>query len=114
MVKLCFFVFIEGPATTSEIIGHLKLGVITALGWVGVITGIRLYNHFLRSDAAPVWYSSAWVGLLCGTVASISLISWMGGSLTFRVFFVGWPLIGAMTFGWFLASAQKDVPVKTL
>lgn len=108
VVKLYSFAFIEGPATPSILVMHLKLAAITGLGWMGLITGVKLYNHFLRSDAAPARPGLAWVGLLCGTAASISLINWLGGSLTFRLVFIGWPLMGACTFAWFLGSSQKS------
>lgn len=107
VVALYSFVFIEGPATWLESVMYLWLAATTVLGWVGLITGVKLYNHFLRSDAAPARPGLAWVGLLCGTVASISLISWLGGSLIFRLVFIGWPLMGACTFAWFLGSTHK-------
>jgi hypothetical protein len=110
--KLYSFLFQEGAADRYKTMAHLTMGICLVLGIAGVVTAVKLHDHFLRSDAAPAWAGFAWVGLLCGTAVNISLMVWVGGSLAFRVFFLGWPLIGAMTFGWLLWSSQKVVPVK--
>lgn len=107
LAKLHSFIFIEHDTPTYIVMMHLQLAVYLALGWAGVITGLKLYYHFLRSNASPGWSGFAWPGLLCGTVACVGLICASGGSLTSRIFTMGWPLVGAAVLGWLLLNADN-------
>ncbi|WP_459746268.1 hypothetical protein [Pseudomonas sp. 3A(2025)] len=100
------FVFIQGPGIAYGIGAHLQLLAITVLGWVGLVTLVRLHNHFLRSNAVPAWRRFAWTGLVCGVIACIGLMGWINASLAFRLVFLGWPLIAALVFGGLLVWAQ--------
>lgn len=102
------FVFIQGPDVAYGIGAHLILLAITVLGWVGLVTVVRLHNHFLRSNAAPVWHRIAWTGLVCGVIACIGLFGWINTAWEFRVVLIGWPLIAVLVFGGLLVSAQKQ------
>lgn len=53
--KLHSFIFIESDTSTRDFVMHLRLAVGLALGWAGVITGLKLYYHFLLSNASPTW-----------------------------------------------------------
>ena len=107
VAKLHSLIFIEHDTSTYNVMIHLRLAVYLALGWAGVITGLKLYYHFLLSNASPDWSGFAWSGLLCGTVACVGLIYTSGGSLTSRIFTMGWPLVGAAVLGWLLLNADK-------
>ena len=107
LAKLLSFIFVERDTSTHDFMMHLRLAVGLALGWAGVITGVKLYSHFLLSDASPSWSGFAWTGLLCGTVTCVGLIYTSGGSLSFRICAMGWPLIGAAVFGWLLLNADS-------
>lgn len=109
--KLYSFFFQERPADRIATMLHLWVGICLFLGVAGVVTGLKLHNHFLRSDAAPTWAGFAWAGLLCGIAVNIGLMVWIEGSPAFHVF-LGWPLIGAMTFGWFLWASQRGATAK--
>lgn len=100
------FVFIQGPDVAYGIGAHLQLLAITVLGWTGLVTLVRLHNHFLRSNAVPARNSFAWTGLVCGVIACMGLMGWINASVEFRLVFLGWPLIAVLVFGWLLVRVQ--------
>lgn len=100
------FVFIQGPGVAYGTGAHLELLAITVLGWVGLVTVVRLHTHFLQSTAVPAWSRFAWTGLVCGVVACMGLMGWINTSLAFRLVFLGWPLMAVWVFGGLLVRAK--------
>lgn len=67
-------------------------------GWFGIVTLWRLYHAFLESNSPNVNEPLAWLGLFCGSAASVILVVSAGGTITFKLLFFGWPLIAAVFF----------------
>lgn len=86
---------------------YLVAGVFTILGWLGIVTGWKLYEHFLQSNTSPEWRVRAWAGLFCGSLACLALIHTTAGDLPSRLFALGWPLLGSMGLGGLLLTARK-------
>lgn len=86
---------------------YLVAGIFTMLGWVGIVTGWKLYAHFLRSNTSPEWRVRAWAGLFCGSLTCLELVHTTAGDLESRLLTLGWPLLGALGLGGLLLTAKK-------
>lgn len=89
-------------ASLHDTLMHCAMVAVVVLGCFGVATGWKLYYHFLHFNVPPDWSKLALAGLLCGTTASLVLMSTLAGSLWFRVAVMGWPLIAVISFVWLL------------
>lgn len=91
--------------------------VLAALvaGWLGLGTAWRLYYCLLRQDLA-FDHQRAWWGLASGALVAIGLMAVSGGSLMFRLVFLGWPLLAVLFFAAVLwrigprSLASEEVP----
>ncbi|MCX2546747.1 hypothetical protein [Pseudomonas sp. COW5] len=86
---------------------YLVAGIFTILGWFGIVTGWKLYEHFLRSSTLPEWHVRAWSGLFCGSLACLALVHTTAGDLPSRLIALGWPLLGSLGLGGLLLTAKK-------
>lgn len=92
-------------AGTAGLSATLWLVALVA-GWFGMVTLWRLYYGFLR-ERSGLNRVTTWVGLVCGSLVSLALVTASGGSLTFRVLFFGWPLWAVAFF--VVALARQPV-----
>lgn len=81
-----------------DAIEGLFLILFLLCGWFGIVTLWRLYHAFLESHSPSINRPLAWLGLFCGSAASVILVVSAGGTITFKLLFFGWPLIAAVFF----------------
>ncbi|PHN27596.1 hypothetical protein [Pseudomonas sp. ICMP 561] len=92
----------SGAVSINDTLMHCAMVAVVVLGGLGILAGWKLYYHFLHFSLPPAWSKLALAGLLCGTIASLVLMSTLAGSLWFRVVVMGWPLIAVISFVWLL------------
>lgn len=85
--------FMEHNFTSAAML----LTVVTC-GTIGVRSMCILFFHFKKDTGKPVSAARHCIALLCGSAVSIVFVISFGGTLMFRIFFFGWPLLGALYF----------------
>ena len=110
---------VDALERNDRVASGIVLLAAMAAGWFGLITTWRLYYGFLHGRPS-LNLRVAWLGLICGSLTSTGLIATTGGSLAFRIAFIGWPLLGAAFFAmalWRLPmqpnNSCMDSPVKS-
>lgn len=99
---LVSFVVEEAVLSIEDMLRRVGLAVLLGGGWFGIVTGWRLYYHFLKSSAYPLWSTWAWAGLFSGTLCSAILLVITGQT------FMLWPLLGAAWLAGLLVSAGRN------
>ena len=99
---LVFFVTEDAGLSIGDILRRVGLAILLGGGWFGIVTGWRLYYHFLKSSAYPLWSTWAWAGLLSGTLCSVVLLV-----ITGQLFML-WPLPGAVWLAGLLVNAGRN------
>jgi hypothetical protein len=96
-------IFLIGSVVDAIRPGHdpingLFVILFIIFGWFGIVTLWRLYHAFLEPNSPNINQPLAWLGLFCGSTASVILVVSAGGTITFKLLFFGWPLIAAAFF----------------
>ncbi|BAP45414.1 putative membrane bound phosphohydrolase [Pseudomonas sp. StFLB209] len=99
---LVSFVVEEAVLSIEDMLRRVGLAVLLGGGWFGIVTGWRLYYHFLKSFGYPRWSKWAWAGLLSGTLCSVVLLV-----ITGQLFML-WPLLGAAWLAGLLLNAGRN------
>jgi hypothetical protein len=91
---------------------YMLLSLI-AVGWFGVFTLWKLQNHFHRTAERPGDILLCWLGLLCGSAASVILIVSSGGTVLFRLLFFGWTMLVVIVFSIMLLNLTRHKKTAT-
>jgi hypothetical protein len=99
------FAALTGDPSLKEM-SPTAIWLLLALGWFSISTLWKIYLYLLRG-ITPEKPMHCWLGLASSVAVSLTMIFTFGGTIYFRVFFLGWPIPAALIFSAMLLRKNR-------